>query len=83
MVLPYEMRSGVAPAASASWVSLNGCDVEAATDPDQELEDLRRRIGLHRVEHFAVWQRLGKVQIVLAHDIEVDARGRVRLQCDA
>ena len=26
-------------------------DVEAAAQPDQQLEDFRRRIGLHRVEH--------------------------------
>ena len=47
-------------------------DVEAAAEPGQELEDLRRRIGLDGVEHLAVRQRLGEVQVILAHDIEVE-----------
>ena len=47
-------------------------DVEATAEPGQELEDFRRRIGLDGVEHLGVRQHLGEVQVVLAHDIEVE-----------
>jgi hypothetical protein len=47
-------------------------DVEAAAQRGQELEDFRRRIGLHGVEDLAVRQRLGEGQIVLAHHVEVE-----------
>ncbi len=62
----------MAPAASTSCVSLHRGDVEAAAEPGQKLEDFRRRIGLHGVEHLGVRQRLGEVLIVLAHDVEID-----------
>ena len=47
-------------------------DVEAGAELGQELEDLRRRIGLHGVEDLAVGQRLGEGSVVLADDVEVD-----------
>ena len=51
-------------------------DVEAAAQADEQLEDFRRRIGLHRIEHFGVRQRLGEVQIVLTDDVEIDDEAR-------
>ena len=46
--------------------------VEAAAQAGKQLEDFRRRIGLHGVEHLGVRQRLGEVQIVLTDDVEID-----------
>ena len=47
-------------------------DVEAGAQLDQELQDLRRRVGLDGVVDFAVGQRLGEGIVVVADDIEVD-----------
>ena len=58
-------------------------DVEARAELGQELEDLRRRIGLHGVEHLAVGQRLGERQVVLAHDVEVDHEAGPFVRCGA
>ena len=60
MVLPKEMRSAVAPAASTSSISTTEARVEAGAELGQELEHLRRRIGLHGVEHARVGQRTGE-----------------------
>jgi hypothetical protein len=65
------MRSGVQPAASTIRLGHRG-DVEARAELGQELEDLRRRVGLHGVEHLRVGQRLGEGEIVLAHHVEVE-----------
>ena len=66
------MRSGVAPAASTISISRDRGDIEARAEVGQELEHLRRRVGLHGVEHARVGQRLGEGLIVLADDVEVD-----------
>ena len=47
-------------------------DIEVAAEIGQELEDFRRRIGLHRVEHLGVRQHFGEVLVVLPHDVEID-----------
>ena len=47
-------------------------DVEAAAEAGQQLENFRRRIGLHGVVHLGVRQHLGEVQVVLADDVEID-----------
>ena len=47
-------------------------DVEAGAELDQELEDLRGRVGLDGVVDLAVGQRLGEGIVVVADDIEVD-----------
>ncbi len=46
--------------------------VEAGAEPGEKLEHLGRRIGLHRVEHAGVRQRLGEGVVVLADDLEID-----------
>ena len=46
--------------------------VEAGAEPGQQRQHLRRRVGLHGVEHARVGQRLGEAEVVLADDIEVD-----------
>ena len=46
--------------------------VEGRAELGEELQDLRRRVGLDRVEDAAVRQRAGEGGVVLAHDIEVD-----------
>src|SRR5262249_49723481 len=51
-------------------------DVEAAAEPGEQLEDLRCGVGLDGIEHFAVGQRLGEIEIVLADDVEVDYQTR-------
>ena len=72
IVLPKEMRSGVAPAASASSISTTEAASKHEPSSRQELEHLRRRIGLHGVEHARVGQRAGELRVVVAHDVEVD-----------
>ena len=62
----------MAPAASTISVSLDRGDVEAGAELGQQLQDLRRRIGLHGVEDARVGQRLGEGEVVVAHDVEVD-----------
>src|SRR6202050_3270228 len=47
-------------------------DVEAAAEPGKNLQDLRGRVRLDGVEHFAVRQRLSEALIVLADDVEVE-----------
>ena len=56
-----------------------GGGVEAGAELNEELQDLRRRIGLHRVEHPGVGQRLGEGEIVFADDLEVDDQARAFL----
>ena len=46
--------------------------VEAGAERGQQRQHFRRRVGLHRVEHAAVRQSLGKGLVVVAHDFEVD-----------
>ena len=46
--------------------------IEAGTQRHEEREQLGRRIGLHRVIHPAVRQRLCKALIIFAHDVEID-----------
>ena len=50
--------------------------VEARAEPGEEIENLRRRIRLDGVEHARVGQRAGEVQIVFAHDVEIDDEPR-------
>jgi hypothetical protein len=50
--------------------------VEAGAKRGQQRQQLRCRVGLHRIEHAAVRQRLGKGPIVLAHEIEIDDQAR-------
>ena len=50
--------------------------VEARTESGQERQHLRRRIGLHGVEHTRVGERLGEGLIVVANDVEVDDKAR-------
>jgi hypothetical protein len=47
-------------------------DIEAGAELGQELEDFRRRVGLHGIEHLGVRQRPGEGRIVLADHFEVD-----------
>ena len=61
-----------APAASTLSVSLIEATSKHEPSSVSSLEDLRRRIGLHGVEHARVGQRLGEGVIVLAHDVDVD-----------
>ena len=72
IVLPKEMRSAVAPAASTISISADRRGVERRAELGEELQDLRRRVGLDRVEDARVRQRLGESQVVLADDFEVD-----------
>src|SRR4030081_1022402 len=51
--------------------------VEARAHRGQQRQHFRRRVGLHRVEHAAVWQRRGEGLIVVAHDFEVDDEARL------
>jgi hypothetical protein len=54
--------------------------VEAGAHRGEQGQHLRRRVCLHRVEHAAVRQRLGKGLVIVAHDIEVhDEDGAVLL----
>ena len=50
--------------------------VEAGAELGQQRQHLGRRIGLHRVEHTGVGQRLGKGTVVVADDVEVDDEAR-------
>jgi hypothetical protein len=51
-------------------------DVETAAHVHEQLEDFRRRIGLHRVVDAGVRQRLGERLVVLADDLEVEHEAR-------
>ena len=62
----------MAPAASTASVSLTEATSKQRAELGQQLEDFRRRVGLHGIEHLRVRQRLGERQIVLADDVEVD-----------
>ena len=46
--------------------------VEAGAELGQQRQHFRRRVGLDRVEHAGVGQRLGEGCVVVAHDLEVD-----------
>ncbi len=76
IVLPKLMRSGVAPAASACSISATDAVSKHEPKPRQEIENLGRRIGLHRIEHARVGQGAGEAQIILAHDVEIDDETR-------
>ena len=54
------MRSGVAPASST--ISISGTEAASKDEPSEasSAQDLRRRIGLHRIEDAAVGQRAGE-----------------------
>ena len=60
IVLPKEMRSGVAPASSASSISTTEAVSKHEPSSARSLQHLRRRIGLHGVEHARVGERPGK-----------------------
>ena len=72
IVLPKEMRSGVAPAASAISISATVAVSKQEPMRGEQRQHFRRRVGLHGIEHAAVGQRLGKGLVVVAHDFEVD-----------
>ena len=55
--------------------------VEAGAELGQQRQHLRRRVGLHGVEHAGVGQRLGEGIVVVAHDVEVDDEARARRRC--
>ena len=55
----------------------DGRGVEARAHRGQQRQHFRRRVGLHRVEHAAVRQRLGEGLVVVAHDFEVDDEARL------
>ena len=46
--------------------------VEAGAELGQQRQHLRRRVGLHGVEHARVGQRLGEGIVVVADDVEID-----------
>ena len=46
--------------------------VEARAEIGEQVQDLGRRIGLYRVEHPRVGQRVGEAEIIVAHDVEID-----------
>ena len=50
--------------------------VEAGAERSKQRQHLRGRVGLDGVEHLGVRQRLGKVLVVGAHDVEVDDEAR-------
>ena len=54
----------------------HGRRVEARAERGEQRQHLRRRIGLHGVEHARVGQRLGEGLVVVAHDVEVDDETR-------
>ena len=76
IVLPKLMRSGAAPAASAC--SISGTLAQSKQEPSRakQVEDLRRRIRLHRVEDARIRQSLGEAHVVFAHDVEIDDEAR-------
>ncbi len=76
IVLPKLMRSGVAPAASACSISARLAQSKHEPSRAEQVENLGRRIGLDGVEHPRVRQRLGEIDIVLAHDVEIDDQAR-------
>ena len=51
--------------------------VEAGAQPGEQRQHFRRRVGLHRVEHARVGQRLGEAEVIVAHDVEVDDEARL------
>src|SRR6266478_6637799 len=51
--------------------------IEARAHRGQQRQHFRRRVGLHRVEHAAVRQRLRECLIVVAHHFEVDDETRL------
>ena len=50
--------------------------VEAGAELGQQRQHLRRRVGLHGVEHARVGQGLGEGIVVVAHDVEIDDEAR-------
>ena len=50
--------------------------IEAGAEIGEQVEDLRRRVGLDGVEHPRIRQRLGEMRVVFAHDVEVDDEAR-------
>ena len=72
IVLPKLMRSGGRAGGQRLLDLVHRGGVEAGPKPGKQIENLRRRIGLHGVEHSGVGQRARETQIVLAHDVEID-----------
>ena len=72
IVLPKEMRSAVAPAASTSSISTTEAASKHEPSCARRLQHLRRRVGLHGVEHARVRQGAGELRVVVLHDVEVD-----------
>ena len=72
IVLPKEMRSGVAPASSASSISTTEAVSKHEPSSARSLSTCRLRIRLHGVEHARVGERPGELGVVVAHDVEVD-----------
>ena len=70
------MRSAVGARREHDFDLGHRSGVEARAEPGQERQHLRRRIGLHGVEHARVGQRLGEGLIVVAHDVEIDDEAR-------
>src|SRR6202022_2279638 len=58
----------------------NGSGVEARAHRGQQRQHFGRRIGLHRIEHAAVRQRLGEGLVIVAHDFEVDNEARLGVE---
>ena len=79
IVLPKLMRSGVAPAAIASSISVSEAVSNAGAEPREQIENLRRRVRLDGVEDARVGQRAREAEIVLAHDVEIDDEPRAIL----
>jgi hypothetical protein len=73
IVLPKEIRS----AGGEHHLDFGGGGgVEAGAELNEELQDLRRRIGLHRVEHLCVGQCFGEGEVVFADNLEIDDQAR-------
>ena len=53
--------------------------VEARAHGGEQRQHFRRRVGLHRVEHAGVRQRLGEGLEVVTHDFEVDHETRLEV----
>ena len=54
--------------------------IEARAHLGQQRQHFGRRIGLHRIEHAAVRQRLGEGLVIVAHDFEVDDEARLGVE---
>ena len=66
----------------ASTISISATEAVSKQEPSEakQRQHLRRRVGLHGVEHAGVRQRLREGRVVVAHDIEVDDQARSVVQ---